>query len=81
MDVQVTVTEQDIKTGLRKIEPMFVALATVNVGDKRVVATGYHVDQSVAEALAIAELKTQYRIAFPPVKLVVTKTLSVDFDA
>lgn len=81
MDVKMTVTEQDIKTGLLKTEPMFVALATVEVSGKRVAASGYHVDQQVAEALAIAELKNEYRLAFPPVKLVVTKTLSVDFNA
>lgn len=86
MDVKLTVVEEDIKAGLlSKPVTHFSAVATVVVNpDKGPVVTlhgtGLHVDQSVCEALAIASLKSEYALAFPPVKTVVVKTLDVDFS-
>lgn len=82
MDVKLTVIEQDVKAGLlAKPVAHFSAVAAVTVDGRNLHGTGLHLDQAVAETLALADLKKEYRLAFPPIKMVVVKTLSVDFDA
>ncbi len=82
MDVSVVVEEvAQVKKISGKVEQYFVAAAEVSAGGMKLRGSGAHVDQDAAEALAVADLKFEYRRAFPPKKIVITKTVSVNFDA
>lgn len=79
MDVAVVVEEVEGKNKLMgKNEDYFVAQATVTAGGLTIKGAGLHEDQNVAEALAIADLRVRYTEAFPPKKIVISKTVSVD---
>lgn len=82
MEVSLVVTELAGKDGLLfSKDDSYRALASVVVDGLLLEGLGEHTDQSVAESLSVAALKRNYHAAFPPVKTIVTKTLSVDFDA
>lgn len=82
MEVSLVVTELAGRDGiLFSKDDSYRATAAIVVDGLELHGVGVHVDQLAAEALAIADLKTEYRLAFPPVKTVVVKTVSVDFDA
>lgn len=79
MDVTLTVTEVEGKDGFfGSSDDLFNAAAALEVDGVHLLGYGVHMDQAAAEALALADLKIEYRNAFPPVKTLVVKTLSVD---
>lgn len=81
MDVSVVVEEvENIKRMSGKVEQYFVASATVSTNGTSLRGSGAHEDQTVAEALAISDLKCEYRRAFPPKKIVINKTVAVSFE-
>lgn len=81
MDVSVVVEEvENVKKLSGKVEQYFVANATVSTNGYSLRGQGAHVDQEAAESLAVADLKAEFRRVFPPKKIVITKTVAVNFD-
>jgi hypothetical protein len=79
MDVAVVVEEVQGKAKIMGVNPdYFVANATVSANGLTIRGVGEHDDQDAAEALAIADLKVRYLEAFPPKKIVITKTVSIN---
>ena len=82
MDVSVVV--QEVEGGTKLLggthDDYFAANATVTVENRKLIGYGEHTDQVAAEALALADLKAAYRVAFPPKRIVVSKTVAVDFS-
>lgn len=79
MDVAVVVEEVEGKAKLMgKNADYFVAQATVTADGLTLKGVGEHDDQNAAEALAIADLRVRYTEAFPPKRIVISKTVSIE---